>query len=290
MGSTIRRPNFLYIGPDKAGSTWLFELLRAHPQAFVPAAKDIYFFDRYYRRGLDWYLSFFRRAGSDTRILGEISHDYLFSAEAAERIRDTLPGVRLLAFLRDPVQRSFSQYLYIRRSGSPVASLAEAIERYPRIVDNSRYSKHLRVYLSLFPRESLGAFVFEDLKADEASFMAQVLSFLALDHPQEPLSLPGVTLGGGAARSALAARLAKAGATWVRELRFPGLVGMVKRSSMVQAALYRPFGRGAARPKMSEQEEEALVALLLEDMRALPGLLGWDGLPDAWGVSRARVG
>lgn len=55
-------PNFLYIGPDKAGSSWLHEVLIQHPEVFLSEAKDLYFFDRYYDRGMAWYASQFRRA------------------------------------------------------------------------------------------------------------------------------------------------------------------------------------------------------------------------------------
>ena len=48
-------PNLVYIGPDKAGSTWLFGLLNRHPDVFMTPAKDLYFFDRYYDKGIEWY-------------------------------------------------------------------------------------------------------------------------------------------------------------------------------------------------------------------------------------------
>ena len=88
----MRLPTFLFVGADKCGSTWLFKVLQQHPQCFVPAAKDIYFFDRYYGRGLQWYASFFSSAPRSARAIGELSHDYLYSEQAAERIASTLPA------------------------------------------------------------------------------------------------------------------------------------------------------------------------------------------------------
>ena len=58
-----RLPNFIYIGPDKAGSSWLHEVLIRHEQVFMPDAKDLYFFDRYYDRGVSWYATQFKDAG-----------------------------------------------------------------------------------------------------------------------------------------------------------------------------------------------------------------------------------
>ena len=68
-------PTFLYIGAARAGSSWMYEILREHPDVFVPLAKDIYFFDKHYDRGLQWYRSFFASAGG-RRAIGELSHDY----------------------------------------------------------------------------------------------------------------------------------------------------------------------------------------------------------------------
>ena len=60
-------PDFIYIGPDKAGSSWLHEVLLEHPQVFLTPAKGLYFFDRYYDRGLPWYVSQFDAARDRSR-------------------------------------------------------------------------------------------------------------------------------------------------------------------------------------------------------------------------------
>ena len=65
-------PNLIYIGPDKAASTWFFQLFRAHPDIFVTPAKDLYFFDRYFEKGMDWYLQQFE-GGEGHQIVAEIS-------------------------------------------------------------------------------------------------------------------------------------------------------------------------------------------------------------------------
>ena len=78
-----RLPNFLYVGPDKAGSSWLHEVLLKHPDVYLTPAKDLYFFDRYYDRGSSWYAAQFRDARQE-KIVGEVCQDYLFHPEAAE--------------------------------------------------------------------------------------------------------------------------------------------------------------------------------------------------------------
>ena len=158
------RPNFLYIGPDKSGSTWLFHVLSRHPECYVPAAKDIYFFDRYYDRGLEWYLSFFKDAPPKAKAIGELSHDYLFSAQAASRIARDLPCVRLVTNLRNPVERTFSHYLYLVRSGKTNQSFEIALEQFPELIDNSLYAKHLSAYFREFRRANIRVLFFDRLQ------------------------------------------------------------------------------------------------------------------------------
>ena len=90
------KPNFLFIGPDKSGSTWLYEILRQHPECYVPPIKDIYYFDKHYERGLNWYLSFFKHAELTHKAIGELSHDYLFSKTATDRIANDFPNIKMI--------------------------------------------------------------------------------------------------------------------------------------------------------------------------------------------------
>ena len=90
MSSVPRLPNLVFLGPDKAGSTWLYQLLDWHPQAFVPPAKEMFFFDRYFDRGVDWYARQYADVGRHELVVADISHDYLFSSAAPVRIMETL--------------------------------------------------------------------------------------------------------------------------------------------------------------------------------------------------------
>ena len=88
-------PNFMHIGPDKAGSSWLHEVLIRHQQIFMPEAKDLYFFDRYYDRGLSWYLGQFSGARPRTSWSARYVRN-LFHPEAPRRIAESLDDVRFM--------------------------------------------------------------------------------------------------------------------------------------------------------------------------------------------------
>lgn len=125
------RPAFLIAGAQKAGTTYLYQELCAHPHVIPALTKEIHFFDSNYQRGLDWYLGFFPRASKLAmgRISGEASPDYLVHPLAAERIANDLPDTKVIILLRDPVKRAFSQFLHERRLGyEPVSSFQEALD------------------------------------------------------------------------------------------------------------------------------------------------------------------
>jgi Sulfotransferase domain len=267
---TAMPPNFLFIGPDKTGSSWLYELLRHHPQCYVPESKDIYFFDRYYERGLEWYFTFFKPAARDAKAVGELSHDYLFSAAVADRIARDLPGVRLLTCLRNPVERTFSHYLYLLRSGHPALPFDEALDAYPELINNSLYHRHLSVYFERFQREHIQVLFFDDLKRDSTAFAMQVFDFLGVE--RRPDLVPGqVVRAATYARSRWLARLAKSGATLARDLGFPNLVGKIKHGRLAQL-LYRGYAPHT-KPVMDDKSRARLQALFAPDIAQLELLL-----------------
>ena len=110
------RPDFLIIGAEKAGTTWLHDVLRAHPDLFLPDTKELHFFNRfdsngreidtYARRGLDWYQRHFE-AAERGKPAGEATPLYLCDPAAPRRIRRTLPEARFIVLLRDPVSRTW---------------------------------------------------------------------------------------------------------------------------------------------------------------------------------------
>src|SRR5262249_28040678 len=112
----VRVPDFFIVGHPKSGTTALYEMLRGHPQIYMPDAKEPRFFSpeeryRYMRdRSLDEYLSLFEPARADQRA-GEASVFYLWSPTAARRIAEVQPDARIIAILREPA--SFLRSLHL---------------------------------------------------------------------------------------------------------------------------------------------------------------------------------
>lgn len=272
-------PNFLYIGPDKAGSTWLHEVLVTHPDIYLTPAKDLYYFDRYFSRGVEWYQRHFSDV-TDQQIVGEICQDYLSCPESPARIATTLDRPRMMATLRDPVERAYSSYLYMRKHGEGPATFTEALRTKPTLVDHGRYGTQLKRYVDMFGNDCLHVAVFDDLQQDPQSFVDTVLQWLGV----EPMVLPEEDLESklpaSRARFLPAAWAVRQTANVVRALDGAELVGRVKRSPRVQRLLYKPVP--AADRKISEDDATWIRERLRSELELVDDLFGLN-LIERWG-------
>lgn len=279
MSDITGLPNFLYIGPDKAGSTWLHEVLIEHPQIYLSPAKDLYYFDRYYSRGIDWYASQFEGA-RDEKVVGEICQDYLADPQAPTRINETLGHPHVMATLRDPVQRAFSSYLYMRKHGEGPSTFAEALRSEPNLVEHGRYGAQLARFREFTPPERLHLAVFDDLKSDPQSFVTDVTDWLGVT----PMTLTedqlGARLPASRARFLPLAWAVRRIANVARRLDMASAVGRVKRSPVVHRLLYAPWGDSA--PAVLPEDAEWIKERLRDDVRSLDAQYGL-GLERRWG-------
>ena len=274
-------PNFLHVGVGKGGSTWVHEALSTHPEAFLSEAKDLYFFSRFHDRGLDWYARQFQSAPPHAKVIGEVCPEYLWTPEAADRIRAGLgPGVRVMATLRDPVTRAFSAYLYDSRNGVTGRSFGETLDHSPRIIDEARYRTHLERYVRALGPEGVYVTVFEDLKADPQAFLDDATDWLGLSRHTLAREALGAQLPASRARSAVVARTVKSSAEWVRQHNGAALVGRVKRSALVQRALYEPLAGRA--PEIPSADADRIREELEPEVVGVEALFGLS-LRERWG-------
>jgi len=193
-------PDFLILGAQKAGTTALYAYLRWHADITGPSFKEVSFFDRHYAQGERWY-----RGHMPVRrrtLVGEASPSYLFHPLAPERVARLLPDARLIALLRNPVERAFSHYQHEVALGRELLSFEEATAReeermrgeLERMLSDSsyfsyawwnytylargRYAEQLERWFASFPPEQLLVLFTEDLAADTAGTYRRVLEFL----------------------------------------------------------------------------------------------------------------
>lgn len=161
----MRLPDFIIAGARKCGTTWLHERLSLHPQFFFPqTTKEIFFFDRYWDRGLSWYADYFRNSPTDA-ICGEASPTYFTDEVAAKRIHETLPHAKMLFIFRNPISRARSHYEHLVAKADTRASFERAIEEFPEIVNEGLYFKHLSRFVDLFGADRIHVLILEDVIA-----------------------------------------------------------------------------------------------------------------------------
>lgn len=178
-------PNFLIIGAMKSGTTTLYELLKGHPEIFMPETKEVGFFvpDGNWGRGIEWYESHFRSA-QGAKAIGEASTHYTKHPrypKAPERIASVLPTARLVYIMRDPVQRTLSHYWHMVRSGGERRGMRAAVRDDSHYVATSRYYYQIQRYLACFKRGQILLLLLEDLEAAPLTVLRAIYEFLGVD-------------------------------------------------------------------------------------------------------------
>jgi hypothetical protein len=222
-GEPSARPNLFVVGAPKAGTTALWQHLRAHPEIHMSAVKEPHFFSPARSLGQSIvdpgvYAQLFAD-GAACRYRGEASASYLSDPGACERIHATYGSVRIVVSLRDPVERAYSGYwtwvgIGVERRTFEEMVRAELEQELPSFlavpppqIARGFYASQLERYLETFA-ESVLVLFFDDLVVDTRATMHRVYEWLELDPApaatldQDPI-FPYVVPRNGAARLAL---------------------------------------------------------------------------------------
>lgn len=185
----VMLPTFLGIGVNKAGTTWLHNLLASHPRIWMPRRrKEINFFTKYYEKGVDWYERFFPDSAEASRYqaIGEYTPAYLYDDRCPARIAK-IPTIRqFLLCLRNPVERAYSAYGHRVRNRNYRGSFETFLDEDPHQIDRGRYATHLKPYLQQFDREQFLILRFEKLFSDVTATRQTIAAFLNVDPEQFP--------------------------------------------------------------------------------------------------------
>jgi Sulfotransferase domain len=183
-----RLPDFLIVGAKNAGANQLSNLLRSHPDVFMPSMREPSFFidEGNWALGLDWYRSLFAGCSRD-QIAGEASASYtafpLYSGAPA-RIAAAVPGVKLIYLIREPLKRMESEWLQYRADALEDRPLRESLLFTTRYMALSHYATQLERYLEHIDRQALLIIRWEDLKAKPLATMREICLFLGIDPPK----------------------------------------------------------------------------------------------------------
>jgi hypothetical protein len=222
--SRARVPDFFIVGHAKCGTTAMYEMLRRHPQIYMPdykhgAGKEPWFFSRdnphpqangersvaftgRHPMSMDEYLSLFTAAKPD-QCVGEASSSYLWSHTAAARIAEAQPAARIIAILREPASFLRSLHLQLlqnRHEAEPDFRKAVALDEdrldgrnipdhsyWPQALiysERVKYVEQLRRFHAVFPAEQVKVLIYDDFRTDNEATVRGVLRFLGVDDAQ----------------------------------------------------------------------------------------------------------
>lgn len=211
-------PNFFCVGTQKAATTTLHDILKQHPDIFLPSTKEAWFFhrDEKYQKGLDWYSHEYFVGYDNEKAVGEITPEYMFFEKVPGRIFKELgQDVKFLFILRNPVDRAYSHYLMTKRRGLDTLSFEKAIEHEnERIREGFRekvhfsyiarglYSEQIERYLDFFPKNNMMFLVFEeDIAVHIEESIKKILCFLEVHEMKlnctiisNPATAPKITM------------------------------------------------------------------------------------------------
>lgn len=192
----MNKVNLFLIGVHKAGTSWLYYLLNAHPDVFIPEVKELYFFGDQGRPqerppDLDAYHAHFPLE-ADYRYFGDATVMYYRSPQAAADIQSYNPEARVIAIVRDPIDRTLSDVRYHRQLGllpetTPLDAVIDDALRgneRPEFVRDSHYEQTLPVYAERFG-DQFTVVRLEDGRDDPEAFWKHLLD--VLDLPPHPL-------------------------------------------------------------------------------------------------------
>ena len=282
-------PNFIVIGAAKAGTTALYWYLAEHPAVFMSAVKET----NYFAYGLDArgqplygdpevhkfpiktlreYEQLFADVGSAVAI-GEASPIYLECPQSAGRMRQQIPGAKLVCSLRHPVDRAYSDYqMYLLQTGqrldpardlTPSAAWAHPASRWMQI---GRYYEQLKRYFEVFPANQLHIFLFDDLSSEGLLTVQNIYRFLGVDPwfrpdfdaPHNVSGLPRSRVVEGLLtsrrlRAAVEPWIPRPATSWIRRLRMKNM--------------RRP-------PQLPAQMRQDLTSHFRDDIRRTSDLIG----------------
>ena len=278
-------PDFIIIGAGKCGTTSLHNYLNQHPQVYICPQKETFFFtdDLTRQKNRVWgavgdlaaYQALFE-AAPPHKTRGEISTVYYAYPPSAQSIYSLIPEVKIIAILRDPANRAFSDYQMHVQSGSENRDFDSLITANNRYVRLGFYYSHLLPFFETCPATNIKILLFEDFRKNPANFLQELFNFIQVD----PTFIPDMEVkareGGLPKNQAVNSLLNKPNplrttVATIMKLFIPLDLRQNIRSSLVKKNL--------AKTKLSPTTRQKLINLYRDDICQLQDLLQRDLSP-----------
>ena len=201
--SNKRKLSFLIVGTMKSGTTTLADLLNKSANIHLPAS-EIHFFDNQFNKGFEWYQEKLKKdipynKQKNNILLGEKTPTYSYKANCAERIFSCSKDLKLIWIFRNPVKRSFSNYLHAVKKGNEIRSFKYCIDNEERRIkkdifkgylERSIYIKQVKRFLKFFDISQMHFILFEELLINPEIVFSKLMDFLECENDIKDFELP----------------------------------------------------------------------------------------------------
>lgn len=283
--------DFIGIGAAKSGTTWVADMLNAHPDIYMSEPKEVRYFNelngislkyaykdrmnKNFGKPLSWYRKHFQHISSN-KIKGEFTPSYIVDKKAPIMIKKYFPNVKLIVSLRNPIDRAYSYYWqtkYMHRVEE--RTFEEALDKEALYIENGMYFKHIQYYLNYFNREQIMIVLFDDIVSNPESVIKKLYSFLGVDDTFIPAAIKNKSNYSKIVYVKGILLWMDKGAKLLVQIRMAKLLILLKKIK-INKILLNLFTKKHSYPKMDPKARKYLQKVFGEDIRNLEKLLGRD--------------
>lgn len=256
--------DFVIVGPQRTGSSWLDRALRDHPGIAMPKlSKETFFFDDPDKGALaDYFDRYFADISADCKA-GEAGPTYFHNPAARDRLRKAFPELKIIILLRDPVERTFSLFRHEVAKGRSEDDLAQAIAANPEIIESGRYATHIPLCHAEFGQKNVLLVNFKDIEGRPEELIREIQRFIGV--PERSLS-PDLLEKYGAGHIPRVQKIATMAAAASRGLRRAGFDRIVEWAKSLGLKDRIFAGGDASRMEISDDDRRILEKAHAEDI------------------------
>jgi len=179
--------DFIGVGLEKSGSSWVAAALAEHPEICFSNQKEVHFFNKNYEKGLDFYASYFKDCETK-KIKGEFTPRYFYIPEVPGRIKKEFAQAKLIFCFRNPIDRIYSHFYHniAHARISNKTPFEQAIRQDPRFIDYGRLSDNLKRFLKYFKQEQMLFIFYDDIVTKPQEVARKVYQFVGVDLDYKP--------------------------------------------------------------------------------------------------------
>jgi len=294
-------PTFINIGPGRCATSWLHEILLAHPDVTMASVKETEYFNSNYHMGNKWYEDHFADEGKS--VAGEISNCYYADPDVAKRIYQYKPDMKIMINVRDPYSLMQSFHGFGLRRGLPLGPLQDSLQEHIGKLMGSGYtyrkrrnfltkgdtislqesvilSERLKPFFETFPREQIYLFVYERLRTEQEKVLSEIYDFIGADSTFRPTSADEVVNASITPKSKSVARLATQVSYLLRRMGMYGLLSRLHKSRLVKHLFYsdtalKPDTKVDPREVLDDDASKSLDSEIARMIQLHPSLAPW---------------